>query len=99
MTKEKWIIAIANTEADGVEMIYILGNINQVKEFIMSFVYEDRGEDEDNFVSGTDETSEIEKVIKPTTGETVRLDAYNAFINYHIDYTAQKLDAMQYCEL
>lgn len=39
----KWIIAIGNTEADGVRMFYAIGNVDQIKRALVELALEDKG--------------------------------------------------------
>ena len=38
----KWIIAIGNTEADGVRMFYAIGNVDQIKRALVELALEDK---------------------------------------------------------
>lgn len=97
MVKEKWIIAISNTAANGIRLICVLATLEQIKESLMESVYDDRSNDEEEFYSGTNDISEIEEKIR--NGELYALNAYNTFSDYYIEYSAQRLSKMQYCEL
>ena len=91
----KWIIAIGNTEADGVRMLYAIGNVDQIKRALVELALEDRGNDEESFSYGTDDVSDVVETVDGETNEVTELNAYDVFSDYHIDYTAQRLDFMQ----
>lgn len=95
----KWIIAIGNTEADGVRMLYAIGSVDQMKRALVELALEDKGNDEESFNYGTEDISEITETIDANINEVTELNAYNVFSDYHIDYTAQRLDSMQMREV
>lgn len=95
----KWIIAIVNTEADGVKMLYAIGDADKIKQALVKLALEDRGNDEKSFSYGTDDVSDVVETVDGETNEVTELNAYDVFSNYHIDYTAQRLDFMQICEV
>lgn len=95
----KWIIAIGNTEADGVRMFYAIGNVDQIKRVLVELALEDKGNDEESFNYGTEDMSSVEETVDDKTNEVTVLNAYNVFSDYHIDYTAQRLDFMQMREV
>lgn len=95
----KWIIAIGNTEADGVRMLYTIGSVDQIKRALVELALEDKGNDEESFNYGTEDISEITETIDANINEVTELNAYNVFSDYHIDYTAQRLDSIQMREV
>ncbi len=95
----KWIIAIGNTEADGVKMLYAIGSVDQIKRVLIELALEDKGNDEESFNYGTEDVSEITETVDANINEVTVLNAYNVFSDYHIDYTAQRLDFMQMREV
>lgn len=95
----KWIIAIGNTEADGVKMLYAIGDADQIKQALVKLALEDRDNDEKSFSYGTDDVSDVVETVDGETNEVTELNAYDVFSDYHIDYTAQRLDFMQICEV
>ena len=44
----KWIIAIGNTEADGVRMLYTIGSVDQIKRALVELALEDKSNDEES---------------------------------------------------
>ena len=86
----KWIIAIGNTEADGVRMLYAIGSVDQIKRALVELALEDKDNDEKSFDYGTEDNK---------TNNVTALNAYNVFSDYHIDYTAQRLDFIQMREV
>lgn len=91
----KWIIAIGNTEADGVRMLYTIGSVDQIKRALVELALEDKSNDEESFNYGTEDISDVEETVDSKTNDVTVLNAYNVFSDYHIDYTAQRLDSMQ----
>ena len=92
---KEWILAIGNTEADGVEMLYMVGEVDQIKQALVELVLEDKSNDEENFDYGTDNISDVVEAVDVKTSEVTELNAYNVFSDYHIDYTAQRLDSIR----
>lgn len=95
----KWIIAIGNTEADGVRMLYAIGSVDQIKRALVELALEDKGNDEESFNYGTEDISDVTETIDANINEVTELNAYNVFSDYHIDYTAQRLDSIQMREV
>lgn len=95
----KWIIAIGNTEADGVRMLYAIGSVDQMKRALVELALEDKGNDEESFNYGTEDISDVTETIDANINEVTELNAYNVFSDYHIDYTAQRLDSIQMREV
>lgn len=91
----KWIIAIGNTEADGVRMLYAIGSVDQIKRALVELALEDKDNDEKSFDYGTEDISDVDETVDNKTNNVTALNAYNVFSDYHIDYTAQRLDSMQ----
>ena len=86
--KKEWIIAVANTESDGVKIYKMTGTEDQVKNHMMKLVKEDKAADKEEYEYGTENKKEIEVQNDGT------LQGYNCFVNYHIDYTAMPLDTV-----
>lgn len=95
----KWIITIGNTEADGVKMLYTIGSADQIKRALVKLALEDKGNDEKSFEYGTEDISDVDETVDNKTNEVTALNAYNVFSDYHIDYTAQRIDFMQMREV
>lgn len=95
----KWIIAIGNTEADGVRMLYTIGSVDQIKRALVELALEDKANDGDSFTYGTDDVSNVAETVDVKTSEVTELNAYNVFSDYHIDYTAKRLDSMKMREV
>ena len=89
--KEDYIIAICNTEADGVYIERVYGTEEEVKTYLFSLVLEDREEDEGAWEDDLMNTMNVDDITKANNGE---LNAYNTFCNYHIDYTARPVSSM-----
>ena len=79
----KWIIAIGNTEADGVRMLYTIGSVDQIKRALVELALEDKSNDEESFNYGTEDISDVEETADSKTNEVTVLNAYNVFSDYH----------------
>ena len=95
----KWIIAIGNTEADGVRMLYTIGSVDQIKRALVELALEDKDNDEKSFDYGTEDISDVDETVDNKTNNVTALNAYNVFSDYYIDYTAQRLDFIQMREV
>lgn len=78
----KWIIAIGNTEADGVRMLYTIGSVDQIKRALVELALEDKSNDEESFNYGTEGISDVEETADSKTNEVTVLNAYNVFSDY-----------------
>lgn len=56
----KWIIAIGNTEADGVRMLYAIGSVDQIKRALVELALEDKSNDKESFDYGTEDISDVD---------------------------------------
>ena len=65
----KWIIAIGNTEADGVRMLYTIGSVDQIKRALVELALEDKSNDEESFNYGTEDISDVEETADSKTNE------------------------------
>ena len=77
------IIAIGNTEADGVRMLYTIGSVDQIKRALVELALEDKSNDEESFNYGTEGISDVEETADSKTNEVTVLNAYNVFSDYH----------------
>ena len=80
-------------------MLYAIGSVDQMKRALVELALEDKGNDEESFNYGTEDISEITETIDANINEVTELNAYNVFSDYHIDYTAQRLDSIQMREV
>lgn len=90
----KWVIAIGNTEVDDIKMFYVNGDVKKVKEALVKLALEDKENDEESFEYGTQDVSGIDEDIDDNN-VVIKLNAFNVFSDYHINYTALRLDAMK----
>lgn len=60
---------------------------------------EDKSNDKESFDYGTEDISDVDETVDNKTNEVTALNAYNVFSDYHIDYTAQRLDFIQMREV
>lgn len=81
-----WIIAVANSAADGVILYKMYGTVHDAELALLILVREDAAADSSAWEYGTESIEEIEY---PGSKE---LQAYNTFAEYHIDYTAKAMD-------
>lgn len=88
MNREDWIIATCNSNCDGVELYRFFGTETEVRTKLVEMVKEDAMEDSDRFDYGTETVGEV---VREYDG---RFSAYGTYSNYHIDYSAQRLDDM-----
>lgn len=79
----KWIIAIGNTEADGVRMLYAIGSVDQIKRALVELALEDKDNDEKSFDYGTEDISDVDETVDNKTNNVTALNAYNVFSDYH----------------
>ena len=93
-----WIIAIENTASDGVRMFRANGDVCEIKNVLIRLALEDQQGDEENFDYGTENFLDVEETFDAKINEVTELEAYNVFSDYHIDYTAQRLDSMKPCK-
>ena len=77
------IIAIGNTEADGVRMLYTIGSVDQIKRALVELALEDKSNDEESFNYGTEDISDVEETADSKTNEMTVLNVYNVFSDYH----------------
>ncbi len=77
------IIAIGNTEADGVRMLYTIGSVDQIKRALVELALEDKSNDEESFNYGTEDISDVEETADSKTNEVTVLNVYNVFSDYH----------------
>lgn len=90
-----WVIAIGNTAGNGIIMMYAIGSVDQIKQALVEIALEYKNNDEENYESGTKNVSDVDELIDSRTNEVTELNAYNEFSDYHVDYTARRLDSMQ----
>jgi len=63
------IIAIGNTEADGVRMLYTIGSVDQIKRALVELALEDKSNDEESFNYGTEDISDVEETADSKTND------------------------------
>lgn len=90
----KWVIAIGNTAVDDIKMFSVNGDVKKVKEALVKLALEDKKNDEESFDYGTQDVSGIDEDIDDNN-VVIKLNAFNVFSDYHINYTALRLDAMK----
>lgn len=90
----KWVIAIGNTEVDDIKMFYANGDVNDLKKALVKLALEDKKNDEESFEYGTQDVSVIDEN-HDDNNVVIKLNAFNVFSDYHINYTALRLDAMK----
>lgn len=88
MNRTDWIIAIANSDADGVTIRRFFGTEEEVKNLLVCLVKEDKENDEDGYDNGTESVDEVE------TDRIGRFDAYATYSDYHIDYSAEEISSL-----
>lgn len=83
----RWIIAISDSEGDGVQLQSYTGTEQDVVRLLLQLVAEDKAKDEEGFDYGTEEMDDV----SVCNGE---LNAYAVFSGNHIDYTAKRIDLL-----
>lgn len=81
MEKKIWLVGIGGTNADGVIMMRISATEQEIKEFLVNLVKEDKFTDPEAWEYGTDTVDEISNGVKG-------FYAYAVYSDYHIDYQA-----------
>ena len=79
-------------------MFYANGDVCEIKKVLIRLALKDKQGDEDGFDYGTENFSDVEETVDAKINEVTELKAYNVFSDYHIDYTAQRLDSMKPCK-
>lgn len=79
-----WIISIANSDCDGVTMLRFEGTELGVRKKLVKLLKEDKREG-GRFDYGDETPEDVRE-------EYGTLNAYATYSDYHIDYTAQKLE-------
>lgn len=85
-----WIIGIGGTNLDGVILYKFNGTVQEVKQKLLDMVKEDKASDIENWDFGTEILSEV----LDQTGVENEFYAYGCYYDYHIDYTARKLNCL-----
>ena len=93
MDRYDWIIGICNTGADGVVILRFRGSINEMKEKLLSFIKEDRENDNECWDYGCEEIDDIWAV---DNGLGYELYGYASYLDYHIDYTAKEFSHIDF---
>lgn len=93
--KYEWIIAISENEGSGVELEKVIGPEDDVTKYLLDRIRKDKEDDLENFVDGTEDEDCFEGTSVIETGEILELSGYNEFDGYRINYTAQRLDAIE----
>lgn len=81
--KTDWIIAVANSDCDGVTIRRFFGTEDDVKNLLICLVKEDKENDDNSYDNGTESAAEVE------SDRIGRFDAYATYSDYHIDYSAE----------
>lgn len=97
--KCEWIVAIANTEGDGVTLRKVTGTADDIATYLLGIISEDKENDAEGFVSGSKNESDIDRSVDFGSNEVIELNGYNTFSDYHIDYTARRIDEISTCTL
>ena len=86
-SNNEWIIAIANTESNGVVLRRAYGDEAAIRRVLVGMVKEDRDRDPEKYDSGTEKPGEVDE-------ENGVLDAGAVYTDYHIDYTAMRVHSV-----
>jgi hypothetical protein len=82
---DAWIIAVCNTDADGVVIRKAFGSEEKIKKVLVGMLLEDKENDPDAYDYGTESPDAIKK-------EQGALNAYATYTDYHIDYAAMRVE-------
>lgn len=88
MNGTDWIIAVANSDCDGVTIRRFFGTEDDVKSLLVSLVEEDKENDKEGYDYGTESVDEVE------TDKIGRFDAFATYCGYHIDYSAEEISSL-----
>ena len=86
--KSNWVIAYCNSDGDDITMTHVYGTKYFVKRCMMKSINLCKYEDIENYDYGTETIKDIED-------DNDYLSAVLVFGDYHITYTAQKIDNMR----
>lgn len=81
--RKDWIIAVSNSEADGIVINRFYSTEQETKKLLIRMVQEDREKDEESFEYGAEGLEDVENNGSGT------LNASAIYAHYHIDYTAK----------
>lgn len=81
---DAWIIAVCNTEADGIVIRKAFGNEEKIRKILVGMLLEDKENDIGAYDYGTEMPDEVEKDLDV-------LNASATYSDYHIDYTAMRV--------
>ena len=87
-----WLIAIANSAADGVAIFKFRGTKDEVKEKLLSLIKKDRSNDTENWSYGCEC---VEDLTSLDNGLGYEWSGYATYSEYHIDYVAKELSYIQ----
>lgn len=84
MNKNLWIVGICNTDGDGINIETVIATDDEIKQYLMKRLDEDKENDEDGFDYGCETVNDI----VATNSNNNEYYAYAVYSSYHIDYTA-----------
>lgn len=92
MNRTDWIVAIANSDSDGITIRRFFGTEEDVKALLILLVEEDKQNDEDGYEYGTESTEDVE------ADGIGRFNAYATYSDYHIDYSAENFSRLYFLD-
>lgn len=93
--KYDWVLADACSECNYVGAQIVKNKtIDEMKEYLISFVKNDIDRDKDSFDSGVTSVENVEERTNFKTGEIESLYAWTNFMEYHCDFEAYIMDRM-----
>lgn len=90
MGSKTWVIAVANTDGDGVSLSILDGTKKDAKKFLLKLSLADKEYDEEGFDYGPEDLDDIYE--EPNGSE---LSACSVYSDYHIEYTAKALETIE----
>ena len=86
-TAQSYTIGVKGTLTESPRSWRVIGTKEQVAKYLLNLVVEDRQNDAENWISGTEDVGEVcaDSLYGPTPGQ---LNAYGQYAEYSIDYSA-----------
>ena len=83
-------IIIAYNSEGAISVVKKMGTREEIQEYVLKTIVEDREKDEENWDMGTESIRELEY-----DGESNGLRGYNNFVDYSINYVAYPISGIQ----
>lgn len=90
MESKTWIIAVANTDEDGISFNILEGTKKDATKALLKMALEDKECDEEGFDYGPEDIDDIYE--EPSGNE---LSTCSVYSDYHIEYVAKTLETIE----